>query len=221
MELKAHLKQLLERWESEIEASDYAWIDESDRFAELIVCLLNQCNQLDVEVNRTVASHLKELGLLDVETLSGMDVAGSESAVVVAYILKKYGFSEHDAQQAIRLLARVGHVIRDSYGGRLQRYLRNQGEMMRDQMVQAFACDSLDQKELRFAISHFLQDALSLPISLEHQAVLDFCSEHKASLKDLFSAADELERSIAYVDDVLDREQKAKQEIAKQAEGDR
>ena len=45
MDLKTQLQQLFERYESDIGA--YAWMYESDRFAELIFCLLNQYNQYE------------------------------------------------------------------------------------------------------------------------------------------------------------------------------
>lgn len=207
MDFKTQLRDLYERHEPE--AGTYAWMNENDRWAELIFCLLNQYGDEDPQPVRTAVSSLGYLGLLDPDKLSLMNVPGDENAVVVTFVLKQHGFSNDDARRAAALLARVAAVIQKEWGGKIQRYLRRHGEMMRDELTKAFAGESLTDEQLRYAVSHWLQNALSLPVSLEHQAVVEFCRRNQASLADLTQAADELNLNIALVDDLLEFDRQA------------
>lgn len=212
MDLKTQLQRLFEKYESDIGA--YAWMYETDRWAELIFCLLNQYNQQDAEATRMAVTSLQYLGLLEIDRLAALETPGDDHAVVLAYILKRHGFSEENGRHAVRLLRQVASVVKKGYEGKIQRYLRRQGEVMRDQLVNAFACESLSTEQLRYAISHWLQNALSLPVSLEHQAITEFCRENGLALEDLLLAVDELNLNIALVDDLLEIDQRAKEAVS-------
>ena len=45
MDLKNQLQKLFERYEAGL--GDYTWLYESDRWVELVFCLLNQCAKQD------------------------------------------------------------------------------------------------------------------------------------------------------------------------------
>lgn len=209
MDLKTQLQQLFERHESHVGV--YAWMYESDRWAELIFCLLNQYNLQDTEATRVAVSTLQYLGFLEVDKLALLEAPGNEDVVILAYILRHHGFSPEGAQHAVRLLAQVAKVMQRDHGGKIQRYLRHQGEIMRDELVKAIGSESLTTEQLRYAISHWLQNALSLPITLEHQAVTQFCRKNGVLPEDLLHAADELNLNIALVDDLLEIDQRTKE----------
>ena len=209
MDLKTQLQKLFEKHESDIGA--YAWMYETDRWAELIFCLLNQYNLQDAEATRMTVNSLQYLGLLEIDKLAALETIGDDHAVVLTYILKQHGFSEKDVPRAVRLLCQVASVIKKGYDGKIQRYLRRQGEVMRDELVNAFGHESLSTEQLRYAISHWLQNALSLPVSLEHQAVREFCSKNGVTLEDLLRTADELNLNIALVDDLLELDRRAEE----------
>jgi hypothetical protein len=209
MDLKTQLQELFEKNESDLGA--YAWMYETDRCAELIFCLLNQYNPQHTEATRMAVSSIQYLGLLEIDKLALLEAPGNEDVVVLTYILQQHGFSRESAHHAVRLLAQVAKVMQRDYGGKVQRYLRRQGEIMRDELVKAFGGESLTTEQLRYAISHWLQNALSLPISLEHQAVTEFCKKNGVALEDLLRAADELNLNIALVDDLLEIDQWTKE----------
>jgi hypothetical protein len=200
--MKVQLQQLFERYESDI--GTYAWMYETDRWAELIFCLLNQYNRQDTQVTRMAVSSLQYLGLLEIDKLAVLETPGDETVILLTYILKQHGFSEENARDAVRLLAQVAKVIQKEYGGKVQRYLRRQGELMRDELVKVFESESLSTEQLRYAVSHWLQNALSMPVSLEHQAVIEFCQKNEVTLEDFLSTADELNLNIALIDDLLE-----------------
>lgn len=208
MDLKIQLQQLFERHESDI--GDYAWMYEDERWAELVFCLLNQYNPENTSDVRAAVSTLQYLGLIETEKLALLEQPGNENAVVLTHILKQHGFSEKNAREAVTLLAHVAGVIRKDFGGKIQRYLRRQGEIMRDELINALGGKSLNKEQLRYAVSHWLQNALSLPISLEHPAVIRFCKKNGVGLEKLLHTADDLNLNIALVDDLLELDQKAK-----------
>ncbi len=205
MDLKTQLQALFEKYESDIGA--YAWMYETDRWAELIFCLLNQYNQRNTDSTRMAVSTLQYLGLLESEKLAVLEIPCNEDVVIVTYVLRKHGFSEEDIQRAVKLLAQVAKMIQKDYEGKIQRYLRHHGQVIRDELVNAFSGESLTTEQLRYAISHWLQNVLSLPVSLEHQAVIEFCNRNGVTLEDLMWASDELNLNTALVDDLLELDQ--------------
>lgn len=209
MDLKKQLNELFEHYGEDL--GDYAWLYESDRWVELIFCLLNQCVDQDPEIIREAASMLQNLDLLNTEDMVSLGKPGHEKTIAAAYVLKAHGFSEKEARRAIVLLASTAKAIQKTYGGKIQRYLRKHGMAMREELVNAIGFDSLDQGQLRYAITHWLQNALSLPISLEHQAILGFCRKNNVTLEDLLHTADDLDLNIALLDDLLEIEQKSKE----------
>lgn len=82
---------------------------------------------------------------------------------------------------------------------------------MRDELANALGGESLNAGQLRYAIGHWLQNALSVPISLEHPAVLGFCKKNGISVGELVAAADELDLNVALVDDLLELDQSIKE----------
>lgn len=209
MTIKTQLQELFERHEVDVGA--YAWMHENDRWAELIFCLLNQYNPQNAQTIRMAVSSLQYLGLLDTTKLSLLETPGNEDVVVFAHILKRHGFSPENTEHAVKLLVHVASVIHKDYEGKIQRYLRRAGERMRDELANMFGGGLLKEEQLHYAISSWLQNALSLPISLEHPAVLEFCKRNGVSVEELLHAADELDLNIALVDDLLELDRRIKE----------
>lgn len=138
---------------------------EDDRWAELIFCLLNQYNLQNTQAVRMAVNSLQYLGLLEIDKLSLFETPGNEDVVVLAYILKQHAFSEENIRHAVKLLVHVASAVRKDYGGKIQTFLRRHGEAMRNELMNSFYEDSLETEQLRYAISHWLQNAMSLPIA--------------------------------------------------------
>jgi hypothetical protein len=84
MDLKTQLQKLFEKYESDI--GSYAWMYETDRWAELIFCLLNQYNQQDAESTRMAVTSLQYLGLLEIDKLAVLGRIGGHLTYFFAYI---------------------------------------------------------------------------------------------------------------------------------------
>jgi hypothetical protein len=109
MDLKSHLRELIERHKADL--AGYAWTSETDRWAELVFCLLNQCGPQQPENTRLAVTILQYLGLLEIEKLARLEDKDDEGPPVVRYILKHLGFSATDTTRAVALLARAAEVI--------------------------------------------------------------------------------------------------------------
>lgn len=202
MELKAQLQRLYQQHESDL--ATYAWASEDNRWAELVFCLLHQCCEQEPELTRSAVAALQSLSLISVGKMLYLDDRTHENRVVFAYVLRKHGFSDDDAELACQVLAHVANCIQHNYGGKIQRFLRYHGEVMRDELVRAFDGTMLDKPRMEYAISYWLQNALSVPISLQQDAVVDFCQKNNVNLQDLWQAVDDLDLNLALVDDLLE-----------------
>lgn len=182
----------------------YPWPLERDRWAELVFCLLNQVHPQDSDRVRSAVMLLQALDLLDMDKLAAIERSTEEHAFVLGYVLRQQGFEEDEAARSITILTQAARVIQSNFDSKLQRYLRRHGEAMRDELVNLFGSKVLANQELRYAVSQWLQNALNLPISLEHKAVLDFCEKQGVSQAELQQAVDKLGLNLALVDDLLE-----------------
>jgi hypothetical protein len=217
MSLKSDLERVYQQYGPTL--GNYAWMSETDRWAELVFCLLQQCGGEDPALTRDAVAALQYLGLINIERLSTVangDIS-SEDAILLAAILKRQGFSQEASQSAVSLLSHVARVLKEGYDGKVQRYLRKYGQAMVDELVNAFGTEALEEDRLRYAITYWLQNVLSMPVSLAHPAVIRCCEKHSASLDDLLACADELDLNITVVDDLLELAERFEREETPEA----
>jgi hypothetical protein len=205
MNLEAQIQQLHEQYGLFLSSS--IWASENARWTELVFCLLHQCSDVDSEYTRAAVTMLQDLDLLDVNKLIFLDDTTSENTITFFTILKHHGFSESATQRAAKVLFGAANVVNTQYNGKIQRYLRQHGQIMRDELVDSFADSILTKPQLEYAIGHWLQNVLNLPISLETKAVREFCEKNKISIEDLLQASDVLNINVAIVDDLLELNQ--------------
>lgn len=203
--LEAQIQQLYEQYGSIL--SPYAWASETARWTELVFCLLHQCSDVDSEYTRAAVTMLQDLDLLEVDKLVRLDDTTNENTITFATILKQHGFSEAATQHAAKVLFGAANIVKTHYNGKIQRYLRQHGQIMRDELVDSFADSILTKPQLEYAIVHWLQNTVNLPISLESKAVREFCEKNKVSIEDLLQACDALDINVAIVDDLLELDQ--------------
>lgn len=207
--LKTHLKQLYDRHISDL--PPHVWMSEADRWAELVYFLLRQCSKQEPELLRNIVSTLQDLGVLKIDKLSIPAKSTDAPTVVLNHVLKQHGISNEEIQRFLSILTRVTYVVQKDYGGKIQFYLRRHGEALRDELVKAFSNDAAAEKQMRIAITHWLQNGLSLPISQEQQAIKEYCDKYGNSVEALWEAADELDINFAVVDDLMELERKVKE----------
>jgi len=202
MSVRDDIEQLHEDYGSLL--APYLWASEDDRWTEFIFCLLNQCEPQDPEGARSALEILKDLELVDPASLVLLVDPESEESTVVSYVLRRNGFSTVNAHHAVELLRIAAELTNEAYGGKLQRFLREYGNRMRDDLMKRFESLDLPEPKLRYAMTHWLQNVLSLPITLESEAVREWCAVNKITVDDLVQVCDDLGVNPAVIDDLVE-----------------
>jgi len=184
------------------------WISERARWTELAFSLLTRVTHLPQEEVRRVTNELDALDLLDITELAAMPTgAGAAETNIHARRtlehLEGSGFEADEARRGLATLQAVSTSLVKHYGGKLQKCLRQAGEHILKELKLTFALSSLSEEETGHALTFWLQNALSLPLSLKDEAVLAFCTHYDLTPEQLTAAADELDINIALVDDLV------------------
>jgi hypothetical protein len=75
--------------------------------------------------------------------------------------------------------------------------------MMLDDVDKLFDVPSSDRSALASAYTYWLQNALSMPLSLVDQTMWTFCEKNGVTPEELIAAADDLNINIAFLDDLI------------------
>ena len=181
----------------------YPWSSEQERWAELVFCLLDRIHPNHDRAVRSAVRILLQLRLLDVEKLVAMRRPTEEHPFVLTYVLRQHGFDEKEAAHSVQLLMNTARVVQEHFDGKMQRFLRQHGTAMRDELTGLFGDLELDSQELRYAIALWLQNALFMPIPLEHESLVAFLERKNVDLEELLEASDEIGLNIAFVNRLL------------------
>ena len=73
-----------------------------------------------------------------------------------------------------------------------------------EELADALGGAGVPADTLRFALTHWLQNATNAPLSLGHESVEAFCRKHELSAEQVRAAADDLDLNLALLDDLLE-----------------
>jgi len=201
-ETEAHfLVRKLLTAEQPTSASAHPWISEDDRWIELVFSVLSRVAH-DVperEVRRAI-NRLANLGLLAIRDLASTSDVRSQR---IGILLREHGFKESEATRGLTLVSALASGFQKQFGGKVQLYLRHHGEMMLDDVDKLFDVPSSDRSALASAYTYWLQNALSMPLSLVDQTMWTFCEKNGVTPEELIAAADDLNINIAFLDDLI------------------
>ena len=136
MELIAEPQESLIKNASSLPLS--VWISETDRWENLVFCLLRQHCDQDLEKARIAVTVLRDGGLLDIDRLSSLEKIPLEFDETFSRVLISSGFSEANTTRAACLLTQVARVISNDCDGKLHQILRHHGEAIRDELINEF-----------------------------------------------------------------------------------
>jgi hypothetical protein len=181
--------------------SEKQWASGADRWAELVFCILDGVLD-DAPKSRDLTNRLRDLGLLDPDTLAIED-AGAESPVVIRYLLRQAGLDEDDVSRAVTAFAGLGVAVNARLGGSTQGFLRRKGDEMRAELLDSLALEGIEPDRLRAAVTLWLQNSLGFPLSTNHAGVRAFCERHGITVEELEQEADALGLDPAVLDDLI------------------
>jgi hypothetical protein len=189
--------------------SAHRWVLEGERWKELVFALLTRISTSISESSvRVVTDHLAALGLLSVGELASLKRAlGSNSEAPLARRIKELledgGFTSEEAQRGVVTVCEAAEGLQTRYSGKVQVYLRSYAERMLDDVKSVFHFDAMDGQSVRAAFTYWLQNVLSMPVSLQDDAIRTFGAAHGLTPEHLSAAADELDVNVALLDDLV------------------
>jgi hypothetical protein len=187
---------------------NHRWLHEGERWQELILSLLSRVLSLPEGDVRALTNRLRLLGLLNVaDWAATRERSGNRAANDIVRrsleLLQEAGAGKSEASKAITVIHDVARVVEDRFDGKVQRCLRSLGDELLASLLRTFSLPSLPEGATKEAFTYWLQNVVNLPISLNDDSVRAFCRTHAITPAELVQAADDLDVSIAVVDDLI------------------
>jgi hypothetical protein len=201
-------KVAIERGAELLGSHQWAW--ESARWKELAFALLARIAKVPEKTLRRLTNEMGTLGLLSIQPLAnlakaskGPDMWLQPHARHMVELLQENGFSEEQARQGITTIYEAALVLQQRYDGKVQKYLRSYGELMLKDLEGIFTFSALSKTEAADAFTYWLQNVLSMPLSLIDSHVQSFCRQHNIQAEELIGAADDVGLNLGFVDDLV------------------
>jgi hypothetical protein len=204
---ESYVEELMLRYP--VPAERYRWAAEEARWGELVYAILARTGAPGVPSERAATARdlLFEMDKLAVRDLAAMDPSETTSATshanAVATVLLGVGYSESEARQAVAALAETAEHIERQYDGKPQRYLREYGQRMLDELPDRFAFDEFAEDDVRYAFTLWFQNVLNMPVTLRSPEMTTFCERYDVTVEELVAAADVQDINLALLDDLV------------------
>lgn len=194
----------------------YLWEDERDRFNELCFCILARTTPIDELALREILTGLSELNVLDVEALAeseGGSNSKSEKTLdsIITNVFIQNGLDDKEAEKCTATIRQISRIVKQNYGGNIQRLIRKFGNEMLEEMQKVFAIQNMTKEDLKVSLVLWMQNTMEMPIPVSNDAVRDFCKSNNIGLKELESALDTLDINAAVIDDLIQAASSSKQ----------
>jgi len=194
----------------------HQWPSESARWTELLFALTTRISKKSEAELREIIEELDDLELLDPKPLAALPVKNGAvnldhpHAKHIFEVLSEYGFSKEEAKKTILTMHEAAKSLEKHHGGKIQRYLRKYGRKMIDEISDNFSFSQMDNADIKYAFTYWLQNTLNMPLSLGDEAVKKFLKKFNKKPEDLVQTVDELDINLAIVDDLIFNEMSGK-----------
>ena len=186
--------------------SHYPWESEDERQHEFVACLLIAGLEVDPAQARACVHVLDGLSLLSPHELAALR---EKDRQFIRQALARAGLPPKLVGRVTVLLEAAAQIIRERWRGHLQRFLREHGDQMVEELAEELVKTRLKEPARRKVAALWLQNVANLPILLpEDEHIAAFCSRHEGTESDLLEAADQLGLNLALVDDLLAMDEK-------------
>lgn len=189
----------------------HQWPSEQERWIELIFALVARISKKPEPEVREAIEFLDNLGLLDVKELSNipkvennLDMSTPLSKRIVEF-LSESGFTEEDSKRNLLVMHEAAKSLIKHHDGKVQKYLRKYGQLMVNEISDSFSFSEMNEKDVKYAITYWLQNVLNMPLHLKTESTEKFCEEYQTTNEDLVKEADTLDINIALLDDMIDQ----------------
>lgn len=195
-ELAARYREFLERYE---------WVWETDRWREMVFCLLAALDMDRMETARIAALVFGNLGLLDVDAVAGNGSIDLERPPLrlMRDILIRLGYTAETSDVALTTIVEAAQGLQAHHESKVQKYLRVYGERMLAELGQTFAFSALSPDQTHYAFTLWLQNVLNMPIALYTKELDVIAGERGLSSQAVVDTADGIDFNLAVLDDLM------------------
>lgn len=199
----------------------HQWPSEHERWVELIFALVTRISKKPESEIRDIIEELDDLGLLDIEELSNIPKVGSDidfnspfaKRVIESLSESRYteegstisGFTKEESIRCLLLMYETAKSLMEHHDGKIQKYLRKYGQQMVNEFADNFSFSGMDEKDLKNAVTYWLQNVLNMPVNLKIESINTFCNTLGISDEELIKEADNLNINVALLDDMIEQ----------------
>jgi hypothetical protein len=207
IDLAFQLKRLIVDYGQVFEV--HQWASEQSRWSELVFAILTRTSHKPHREIRNIVYKLNILGLLDIHNLADIPIINGNiktdhpsSKNLFGYLVEK-GFTDKEAKNSILAVCEAANSLQLNFGGKIQKYLRNCGEMMIKELPKNFKFSKIKETDINYIFTYWMQNAMSMPLSLDDKNLQKFCSIFGADTSSLINEADKLDINLALLDDIV------------------
>ena len=183
-------------------AKNQPWLWEFDRWKELVFSLLARITAIPQSEVRLLVEQMTDLDMLDIEALSAIGDA-SPAREHLTELMRGAGIEEDVIPTALTTLQEAAQSLRQSYDGKIQKYLRRYGETMLREVHAHFHFTVIKPEEVADAFTYWLQNVVDMPLSLRDDALRAFSDHYGFTTTDVVEGADLIDMNLALVDDLV------------------
>jgi hypothetical protein len=177
------------------------WTDESERWAELLVSVLHRGAGANRNLARRAVGILGELGALEPGGLSSAD---ADRRQFMQRVLIQTGFEVKASSRCVDLMVRTAAVVQDTWKGYIQRFLREAGGRMAEELAAKLEPIGLKAEQAQGAAVMWLQIVCRMPLlSPENPTFSEFCQDFAISEAQLVEIADRSGLNVAALGELL------------------
>jgi len=189
----------------------HQWPSEHKRWVELIFALVTRISKKPEDEIRDTIEELDALNLLGVEALAetseadgGINLEDPHARRIVEY-LSESGFTEEESKSGILVMHEAAKSLKEHHDGKIQKYLRIYGQRMIDELSQNFSFSKMNEEDVKYAFTYWLQNILNMPVNLKTETTEKFCKRFEITYEELLKEANNLDMNLALLDDMIDQ----------------
>ncbi len=161
---------------------------ESGRWAELLVAVLHFGAGVDRGLAERIIGILDELGALEP---GGLSIADADRRQFIQRVLVQSGLDTKSSTRCVDLMVKSAAVVQDSWRGYIQRFLREAGGRMAEELAGKLKPIGLNIEQAQGVAVMWLQSVCQMPLlSPNNSAFSEFCKDFDISETQLLEIAD-------------------------------
>jgi len=190
-------------------SQQYQWVDEHDRWVELVFTILTQIIPLNHLEIRQITEKLSKESLLNIKELSNINFRNPDELKNLDHfknfreILNMHKIDETLINDCFITICETAEGISTNFSGKIQKYIRSYGELLLSDIQNNFKFTLLNHDQIRNSFIYWMQNVLNMPISLNEDILVQFAEQNDITVEELYNEADNIDINLAVLDDLV------------------